>query len=244
MSELEQKIYLARVAEQCERHEDMCRFLKVLLEKKEDLTNEERNLLSVGYKHIIGSRRNAYRTIQAISQQPKYSEYAGQLEDYKKKVVKEAADICDDLVKIIDNDFIPKASNLESEGFFNKMKGDYYRYLAEVSEGAQLEEVKEKALTAYKAASVAVEDLATSQPSHPVRLGLALNFSVFYYEIMNNQEEAIAMAKKTFDDAIGGLDDLKEEDYNDAALIMKLLRDNIKIWTSNDEEEEGAKPEA
>ena len=67
---------------------------------------------------------------------------------------------------------------------------------------------------------------------------------MFYYEIMNNQEEAIAMAKKTFDDAIGGLDDLKEEDYNDAALIMKLLRDNIKIWTSNDEEEEGAKPEA
>ena len=51
------------------------------------------------------------------------------------------------------------------------------------------------------------------------------------------------MAKKTFDDAIGALDDLKEEDYNDAALIMKLLRDNIKIWTSNEEEDETAKGE-
>ena len=71
----DEKIYLARVAEQCERHEDMCNFLKILTEKDKDLTNEERNLLSVGYKHVIGGRRNAYRAVHAISQNSKYSEH-------------------------------------------------------------------------------------------------------------------------------------------------------------------------
>ena len=77
-----------------------------------------------------------------------------------------------------------------------------------------------------------------------MRLGLALNFSVFYYEIMNDQEKATNMAKKTFDEAISNLDEMKEEEYKDAALILQLLRDNITIWTSNEEEDEGAKGEA
>ena len=77
-----------------------------------------------------------------------------------------------------------------------------------------------------------------------MRLGLALNFSVFYYEIMNDQEKATNMAKKTFDEAISNLDEMKEDEYKDAALILQLLRDNITIWTSNEEEDEGAKGEA
>ena len=243
----DEKIYLARVAEQCERHEDMCNFLKILTKKNADLTNEERNLLSVGYKHVIGGRRNAYRAVHAISQNSKYSEHLSALEDYKKKIVKETADICEDLVKLIDDHFTPNAKGkLESEVFFHKMKGDYYRYLAEVSQAPELEDVKQKALGAYQKASIAADELAEQepkQPSHPVRLGLALNFSVFYYEIMNDQEKATAMAKKTFDEAISNLDDMKEEDYKDAALILQLLRDNITIWTSNEEEEDPGKGE-
>ena len=76
----DEQIYLARVAEQCERHEDMCKFLNILKQKDKDLTNEERNLLSVGYKHVIGGRRNAYRAVHAISQNSKYSEHLSALD--------------------------------------------------------------------------------------------------------------------------------------------------------------------
>ena len=87
-------------------------------------------------------------------------------------------------------------------------------------------------------------------PTHPIRLGLALNFSVFYYEILNSPDRACHLAKQAFDDAIAELDSLSEESYRDSTLIMQLLRDNLTLWTSSDVEPEAAagesttKPEA
>ena len=71
------------------------------------------------------------------------------------------------------------------------------------------------------------------QPTHPIRLGLALNFSVFYYEILNSRDEACKLAKEAFDDAIADIDRLTEGDYKDSTLIMQLLRDNLTLWTSD-----------
>jgi 14-3-3 protein epsilon len=80
-------------------------------------------------------------------------------------------------------------------------------------------------------------------PTHPIRLGLALNFSVFYYEILNSPDRACHLAKQAFDDAIAELDSLSEESYRDSTLIMQLLRDNLTLWTSSDGGEgEGAAP--
>nr|GFD02201.1 14-3-3-like protein GF14 iota [Tanacetum cinerariifolium] len=86
-------------------------------------------------------------------------------------------------------------------------------------------------LKGYEAAAAAAN---TELPStHPIRLGLALNFSVFYYEIMNSPERACHLAKQAFDEAIAELDSLSEESYKDSTLIMQLLRDNLTLWTSD-----------
>ena len=125
-------------------------------------------------------------------------------------------------------------------------KGDYHRYLAEFALGDKRKTSADKSLEAYQAATeVATTDLA---PTHPIRLGLALNFSVFYYEILNSPDKACHLAKQAFDDAIAGkrflisiqftfkadlitcspeLDTLSEESYKDSTLIMQLLRDNL-----------------
>ena len=104
-------------------------------------------------------------------------------------------------------------------------KGDYHRYLAEFAIGGKRQESADASLEAYKTATeVAQTSLA---PTHPIRLGLALNFSVFYYEILNSPDQACHLAKQAFDDAIAELDTLSEESYKDSTLIMQLLRDNL-----------------
>lgn len=104
-------------------------------------------------------------------------------------------------------------------------KGDYHRYLAEFATADKRKSSADKSLEAYKnATEVAQTDLA---PTHPIRLGLALNFSVFYYEILNSPDQACHLAKQAFDDAIAELDTLSEESYKDSTLIMQLLRDNL-----------------
>lgn len=81
-------------------------------------------------------------------------------------------------------------------------KGDYHRYLAEFAIGDRRKDSADKSLEAYKAASeVASTELP---PTHPIRLGLALNFSVFYYEILNAPDQACHLAKQAFDEAIAG----------------------------------------
>lgn len=100
--------------------------------------------------------------------------------------------------------------------------------------GERRKEVADKSLESYQAATeISTAELPTT---HPLRLGLALNFSVFYFEIMGVPEKACQLAKQAFDDAIAQLDSLSEESYKDSTLIMQLLRDNLTLWTSDMEE--------
>merc|ERR1712232_1451601 len=132
-----------------------------------------------------------------------------------------------DILSIIEENLIPNSSSEEAKVFYYKMKGDYHRYLAEFQQGETRKASASSALDAYQAAS------ADLPPTHPIRLGLALNFSVFYYEILNSPDRACHIAKQAFDDAIAELDTLSEESYKDSTLIMQLLRDNLTLWTSD-----------
>merc|ERR1719275_125621 len=105
------------------------------------------------------------------------------------------------------------------------MKADYYRYIAEFSADDKKKAAAESARQAYEeAAKVAEKDLAVT---HPIRLGLALNYSVFQYEVLQNPDEACKMARTAFEDAIAELDNVAEDSYKDSTLIMQLLRDNL-----------------
>ncbi|DAA33336.1 14-3-3 protein zeta/delta-like [Bos taurus] len=114
--------------------------------------------------------------------------------------------------------------------------GGSYRYLAEVAAGDDKKGIVDQSQQAYQEAfEISKKEM---QPTHPIRLGLALNFSVFYYEILNSPEKACSLAKTAFDEAIAELDTLSEESYKDSTLIMQLLRDNLTLWTSDTQGDE------
>jgi 14-3-3 protein epsilon len=222
-------VFLARTAETAERYDDMCKFMRALVEwtdskaEKVDLTVEERNLLSVAYKNVIGARRASWRTLNV--DEHKDDEL---IKIYKKQVEHELDVICKDVLSLL-IDILVKNNTEENESrvFYLKMTGDYYRYLAEFVTDQQYDT---KAADMYsKALTIAQKKLT---PTHPIRLGLALNYSVCFYEILKDKQKACDLAKTAFDQAISKLDKLDEASYKDSTLIMQLLRDNLTLWTS------------
>jgi len=234
--DIKKLVELVRVAETAERYEDMCKFVKKLVllksEKGEDLDVDERNLLSVAYKNVVGSKRASWRTLSGGFDDADEE----LLNKYKALVEDELEAICQEVLKLLTDHLCKtvEGNGDETEVFYLKMCGDYYRYLSEfrVSE----EKYKKSAEEYYKKAMDVAE--ANLNETHPTRLGLALNFSVCYYEILKEPEKACDLAKKSFDAAIEKLDTLNDASYKDSTLIMQLLRDNLTLWTSSTEEDE------
>mmetsp|Transcript_23093 Transcript_23093/g.92401 ORF Transcript_23093/g.92401 Transcript_23093/m.92401 type:complete len:257 (-) Transcript_23093:218-988(-) len=241
----EKAVYLAKLAEQAERYDEMVSEMRKVAaqtnESTKELSIEERNLLSVAYKNVIGARRASWRIISSIESREETKGNTSHVQiakEYRTKIEEELAKICEDILDILEKNLIASAKSGESKVFYYKMKGDYHRYLAEFSRDEKRKTASQLSLEAYQGATdVAVTDL---QPTHPIRLGLALNFSVFYYEILNSPDRACSLAKQAFDDAIAELDHLPEDSYKDSTLIMQLLRDNLTLWTSDmgDDDEE------
>ncbi|VVC90533.1 unnamed protein product [Leptidea sinapis] len=303
----EELVQRAKLAEQAERYDDMALAMKEVTETGVELSNEERNLLSVAYKNVVGARRSSWRVISSIEQKTEGSERKQQMaKEYRVKVEKELREICYDVLLVLlindrgyneyrvnegllDKHLIPKASNPESKVFYLKMKAvvedsqKAYQDAFEISKAKmqpthpirlglalnfsvfyyEILNAPEKAcqlakqviicvklcigtlLAGARWANTVVDDSqkayqeafdiakAKMQPTHPIRLGLALNFSVFYYEIINSPARACHLAKQAFDDAIAELDTLNEDSYKDSTLIMQLLRDNLTLWTSD-----------
>ncbi|EPX72126.1 14-3-3 family protein Rad24 [Schizosaccharomyces octosporus yFS286] len=232
----EDAVYLAKLAEQAERYEGMVENMKSVASTDQELTVEERNLLSVAYKNVIGARRASWRIVSSIEQKEESKGNTAQVElikEYRHKIEQELDTICQDILTVLEKHLIPNAASAESKVFYYKMKGDYYRYLAEFAVGDKRKHSADQSLEGYKAASESAQ--AELAPTHPIRLGLALNFSVFYYEILNSPDRACYLAKQAFDEAISELDSLSEESYKDSTLIMQLLRDNLTLWTSDAE---------
>jgi 14-3-3 protein epsilon len=233
MTTVEEQIFMARVAEQSERFRDMVDFLKpVIKEKGPGLSQDERNLLSVAFKNLVSQQRTAIRTIAAIEQNPKYTKFGGPMGDYKKRIEEELYRNCDDIIAVIRSDVLTKASDDESRAFFLKMIGDYCRYVAESAKGERLEKTKTDALGAYQeAVTIAQKSL---NACNSIRLGLALNFSVFHYEVMQDVRKACELGDRALTDALDKIDDCDEETFRDAQSIIELLRENLSLWKEED----------
>jgi 14-3-3 protein epsilon len=230
----EKQVYLAMLAEQCSRFEDMMEFLEEMVKgKKEDLTSDERNLLSIAYKNTISLRRQAIRTLMAYELKEKKREeslYLPYIVEYKNKVEKELEALCIKIISNIDTYLIPKASDGEAKVFYHKMKADYYRYIAENVDGEAKTKYSNLSNKSYEEATASAKELNIS---NPIRLGLALNYSVFYYEVFNDHSKACDIARETLDLAkkeLAGVDE-DDEEYKDAYSIINLLQENLSMWT-------------
>ena len=235
----EKNVYLAMLAEQCNRFDKMVQFLEDMVKNRDkDLNSDERNLLSIAYKNSISSKRTALRTISAYENKEKKKEnstFLPFIQEYKKKVEDELTKNCQHVLDSIDNELLKKAEDVEAKVFYIKMKGDYNRYIAEYAEGDLKDKVSKDASSAYEEASGLSKDLPVL---NPIALGLALNYSVFYYEVLNDHATAIKVASEALDKSNKELPNIDEdaEENRDAVSIISLLKENLDMWKSEEED--------
>jgi 14-3-3 protein epsilon len=237
MSSTDLQFFLARVADQAERHTDVLKFLNEIIAHDPALSSDARNLLSVAYKVLTGSRRTALRTVSAFLDDESVKaipERVWKLTDLRARLIAELDSYCKNLIALTDTKLLPAAADATTKVFYEKLKADYYRYSVEFKADAEREEGAQKAKASYeRAVAIATAELGKADPAY---LGLALNYSVFLYEIIGKKEEAIDLADKSFKAAVDLLDSLNEAEYSEATLILQLLKDNVALWN----EEAGA----
>ena len=234
----EEYVYLAKLYERAERFPDMVKAINKFVEMEPKLTKDERNILSAGYKNIKSDKRASWRLLNSMErkEEKKNSPQVANIREVKAKIESELNKICDDIQKIIDKYLVPNATEPEMKVFFFKLKGDYYRYKCEFASDKDFDETCDKAEKVYKEAyEIANKDIPITNST---RLGLALNYSVFYYEIKGLKEEACNIAKNAFDESMKVLDDLEKSKAKDTLLIIQLLKENLILWSNEMNEEE------
>ena len=230
MNEMEELSALAQVAEEAERYEDASKYIEDLIKKKkEDLTKEEKNIFYNSNKYIINSKRCSLRSTHLIEEKEKKhsSQYIPIVTNFKNILESEIIDVCKNIINLINNYLLKKTITDESKIFYLKMKGDYCRYLCEIINSNENQNYIDESEKSYKEAN----DLAQNLPwTNSVRLGLSLNYSVFYYEIKKNVNQAIKIGKEAIKGAKKQNDKIKEDEDKDALQTLQTLKENILIW--------------
>lgn len=231
-------VYLAKLYERAERFSEMVKNIISFVKLEPNLSNEERNILSAGFKNVISGKRASWRLLNSLEkkEEKKNSQNLIYLKEIKGKVEDEMRSICDEIQDVLDKFLVPNSKDFETKVFYLKLKGDYYRYRAEFTAGKENEQASNQAEKAYRDAYEIAEKNIPIYSS--TRLGLALNFSVFYYEIKLMKDEACQIARNAFEEAIKILDELEKNKAKDTLLIIQLLKENLILWSNENNDDD------
>ena len=191
--DLEENIFMSRVCNKIGMHDDMMFYMNNAMKaKKYVCTEKDKTVLSYGFKNHINPLRNAIRIITEISEHRNNETYLNPLYTYQVKMRTEMYDKCVNILKSLKTEYLPaNSNNNEDMVFFLQMIGDYTRYMIECCPENELENRKKETLDAYM---LALEHADHLDEYHIIRPGLVLNLSAFYYEVLNNRNDALRVS--------------------------------------------------
>lgn len=227
------------VALQAKRYTEAIRLFSEAIKDQPRITKAQRATLSLCYHRAISLPRNSLRTIIyeiEINEKRDWKEVVEKLSGIRRTLESEISKLCNSFIELIDTSLLSVSDDTESVVFYTKLKGDYYRYLAEMRPEDDTSLMRAK--NSYESAMRTVGD--EMRISDPVYLGLVLNFAIFQYELLNMKDEAIDRLDGSFNEAVRYLEELEEQDYAEATMILELMRDNISIWREERAEESDA----
>ena len=237
----EELVYLAKLNEKIEHSEEAFYYTINYIRLKPVLSNDERNLFNNICKSFLNTKRKSHRFYKSqVLKETKKGKFENVkfLEELIEKIESEINSILNLTLELIDTQILPNSKKIEAQVFYHRLKADLLRYKAEVSYAEEKDLILDLTEQSYNEAyMLSEEDLPISSI---VRVGLALNFSLFYYNHRDMSEEAIIIAKTCFEEACKVVDEIDEIEGKDYILLVQLLKENIVFWTSERSEEESS----
>ena len=236
----EKNIYMALLAQQCARYEEMFKYLEdLLIKRNKDFSVQEREFLAYGYMSYIKGKRKSLHILLAYETKEKKKDnsiFLSYIQEYRRTLESDLTQSLQKIINVLDSLLIKKAENNEAKIFYKKLKGDFNRYIAEYAKDELRERVMRDGLLAYQDAKNLSKDMPIM---NEMLLGLYLNMSLFYYEVVNERKNAIKIADECIhkvDKEMAGFD----EDNENNKVIMSLvglIKENLENWKIEEEEQ-------
>ena len=228
--------FMIQLAHEAGRPFDMIPLVKQFVPLTPHLNFEERVLYSLAYHESVVSLRESLEIIQPLLAQAQDGPRKTVIQGVFDKMCGELHQLCSEVIETTDSILLPVAESAIDLIFYNKMKGDYWRYDAEFQSEKLRTHAIEEAEKCYEVAlKHAEENLAVN---HPMRLGLILNYTVLLADACGEREKgrAVAMAAIEAAEKAFGEDDKESHDKRDAEICLKLLKDNCELWKQEEAE--------
>jgi len=221
----------AKISETSQRYYEMVEDVRAFCSMNQELDVEEQNLLASSYKHVVNQRRRSWvDLIDFQHKNPNLDENKLEiLDEYRKKIQKELEIYSEEAIHIASG-YIKMNSNMNRESlcFYHLMQADHYRYLCEV---ALNPEQRRKFFNSAKELYLKAQEISEKLlPVNPLRLSIALNYSIFLSDIVRDEKRAVKVAAEAFEEAKKNAQSLSERSYQDSTLLMEMLKQNIFEW--------------
>jgi 14-3-3 protein epsilon len=206
--------------------------LKDLIALGPELDERERSLFGLVYKDAVDPKRRTHKMLMSVfnyEERAQHAVLADRVREVREKSGVELSDLCKDAIALIESELYPKSVDASARVFFQKMRGDMYRYLAELEEDG----ARETALEAYtQALTIANESLADDDP---VKLGTILNFAVFEFEHRSLVDRAIELVREGIQKAEAAIGHVEDASKSEAYAILSVMQSNLANWEEIEE---------
>ena len=242
----EKNIYMALLAQQCSRYKEMFKYFEDLIKQREkegkskDLSPQERELLTFGYISYINSQRHSLHICMAFETKEKKeyeSPILSHICDYRKKIETELTENIKSIILSLDAILIKNAEENMTKIYYLKLKGDFCRYICEYDKAIEREKASVSGNKAYQDAMNLAKNMNIMDR---LLLGLALNYSIFQYEVIAERKNAMAITEETLNKVDKEMPnfnmDRNDENYDIIMNLIDNMRKNLKKWRIEEDE--------
>lgn len=233
MNERDALFCLATVLEKTDQKKEAIEALKKMIEINPAISMNKLYMLSISYKNAITDNRNGIRILDTIVNDPnmKNSERLEKIKRIRTELITELNSTCNELINLIEQTLLPNNTSTQHQLFLKKLEADYYRYICENNDNNEQNILVQKAKDCYnEAMKISKESL---QQSDPQAIELALNYSVFLYDVLGKKEEAIQFAQNTYNENCAIVRQSSDNSAQEASRFLQNLSENIQLWKTN-----------